>query len=257
MSHATTRGSARSVLLLFIVAVAAGVVGGLIAGAIVGPRSAPGPASGPGAEDEPTSLLEPAPDSSPLGAPRTEEPTPEDDNPYAGFRVAGFRLLDQNGESVDETIFEGEVTALTFFFTSCNGPCPDMTRAMRTIQDATADDPVGKNLRLASISVDGSRDTPAVVRSFAESYGADFTRWTFMTGSPDLVRGLARESIGFELREQDDVQVEGPTGAMMNNILHPTRILLVGPDRRLIGVYWYNDDEQIEKLISDARNALG
>jgi len=76
-------------------------------------------------------------------------------------------------------------------------------------------------------------------------------------GKTTLVRGLARESIGFELREQDDVQVEGPTGAMMNNILHPTRILLVGPDRRLIGVYWYNDDEQIEKLISDARNALG
>lgn len=231
-------GSVRSFLLMFLCAMFAGGAAGLIAGYVIrGQRG--GATTAPGEPPE-TSLLEPVPDDA-------------GENPYAGFRVAEFRLLDQDGISVDQSVFDGHVTVLTFFFTSCNGPCPEMAKVMRGVQDETA----GTGLRLASISVDGSRDTPAVIRSFAESYGANPTRWRFLTGSPDLVRELVKQSIGFELREQDDVQVEAPDGSAMNNILHPTRLLLVGPDRRLIGVYWYTDPEQIEELIEDARGAMG
>ena len=48
----------------------------------------------------------------------------------------------------------------------------------------------------------------------------------------------------------------GPDGAMMNNILHPTRLMLVGPDRRLIGVYPFNDPEAVDEMVRDAVNAL-
>ena len=189
---------------------------------------------------------------------------PEADNPYAGFRVGEFDLMDRKGDPVDESLFDGEVTVLTFFFTSCNGPCPAIARVMKGIQDRTAQavmvptgrDVLGKRVQLASISVDGGRDTPAVIDSFAESYGADPDRWVFLTGDPEAVRELVRESIGFELREQEEIQVEDPSGAMMNNILHPTRLLLVGPDRRLIGVYAFNDAEAVDALVREATEAL-
>lgn len=220
-------GGARSLLLIFVAAAVGGSIAGWIGGSIVsGGRATP---------------------------PAVERAETVELNPYAGFRVSSFRLLDQDGLSVDESLFDDRVTVLTFFFTSCRGPCPDMTRAMREIQDRTA----GTCLRLASISVDGSRDTPVVIRAFAEAYGADPRRWRFLTGSPSLVHGLVSESIGFELREQEDVQVEAPDGSAMANILHPTRLLLVGPDRRLIGVYWYNDPRQIDRLIADAARAGG
>lgn len=218
-------GGARSLLLIFVAAAVAGSVAGWIGGSIVS-RGRPAP---------------------------VERAEAVEENPYAGFRVSSFRLLDQDGLTVDQSIFDGRVTVLTFFFTSCRGPCPDMTRTMREIQDRTE----GTGLRLASISVDGSRDTPVVIRAFAEAYGADPRRWRFLTGSPSLVRGLVSESIGFELREQEDVRVEAPDGSSMANILHPTRLLLVGPDRRLIGVYWYNDPRQIDRLIADAARAGG
>lgn len=177
----------------------------------------------------------------------------EQPNPYAGFRVADFALIDQDGAPVDQSLFDGEVTVLAFFFTSCNGPCPAIARVMNDIQGRTT----GTDLRLASISVDGGRDTPQVIASFAESYGASPDRWRFLTGDPDLVRELVRESIGFELREQEGVAVPTADGATMNNILHPTRLLLVGPERTLIGIYPFNDPAQIDALVADARAALG
>lgn len=241
-------GSVRSFLLLFVAAIAMGTVAGLIAGKIAGRRGVPATTAGGNGPRDAAGAGEVA------GTTRADGSA---DNPFAGFRIADFRLLDQDGISVDEHIFDGHVTVLTFFFTSCKGPCPEIAKVMRDIQDRTADDPSASGLRLVSISVDGTRDTPAVIRSFGESYGADPTRWRFLTGSPGAVRELVKQSIGFELREQEDVQVRAPDGSAMNNILHPTRLMLVGPDRRLIGVYWYTDPAQVDKLIEDARAAMG
>lgn len=234
---ASSKSSVGGWVGMFLAAVVAGVIAGFVVGAFSGGGGGAGPV-GPTETDPELTEAE------------------ADENPYARFRVAEFRLTDQDGRPVRESLFDGEVTALTFFFTSCAGPCPEMTKAMASIQEKSARGPAS-GLRLASISVDGSRDTPEIVRAFAEGYGADFSRWTFLTGDPVAVRGLVTDSIGFDLREQAEVQVEGPGGVTMNNILHPTRILLVGPDRRVIGVYWYNDPEQIEKLVADAAAALG
>ena len=245
-------------LVVFVFAVLVGAAAGYVVGTIRGGvnRGASPAETGDGVGDGVSA-----------GGPEAAEPGTDDpasENPYAGFRVGAFDLIDRDGEPVDETLFEGEITVLTFFFTSCNGPCPAIARVMKTIQDRTREpvmvptgrDVLVKRLRLASISVDGVRDTPEVIGSFAESYGADPERWTFLTGDPEAVRELVRESIGFELREQEEIQVEDPTGAMMNNILHPTRLLLVGPDRRLIGVYAFNDADAVAALVEDALAAL-
>lgn len=247
----------------FVLAVIAGALAGFGVGALVGGnRGGASPAEmGEVAEAEAGS----GSGSGETGSGQNDEgDDPEADNPYAGFRVGEFDLIDRNGDPVDESLFDGEITVLTFFFTSCNGPCPAIARVMKQIQDRTAQavmvptgrDVLVRRLKLASISVDGGRDTPAVIDSFAESYGANPTRWRFLTGDPEAVRALVRESIGFELREQEEIQVEDPSGAMMNNILHPTRLLLVGPDRRLIGIYAFNDADAVAELVEDALVAL-
>lgn len=176
----------------------------------------------------------------------------ETENPYAGFRFEAFELIDQDGNVVDETALDGRVTAVNFFFTSCPGPCRPMTTVLRGVQDWTR----GTGLRLMSISVDGNRDSPEVVRAYGESFGADPERWRFVTGDPSVVGSLVRESLDYELREQADVVITGPGGVEMANILHPTRVLLVGPDRRVINVYAYNDPDQIAAMITDAQAAL-
>ena len=231
-----SKGGLWGFVIMLVAAIAAGSVAGLVAGGL---SKKAGPSTEDGAPGEEPTVLEQAAPAAAV-------------NPYAGFRVTDFSLVDSDGNAVDQSVFDGEVTVLTFFFASCNGPCPVVAKVMKQIQDRTD----GTKLRLASISVDGGRDTPDVIASFAESYGADPARWRFMTGDPELVRDLVRESIGFELREQEDFKIETPDGRTMNNILHPTRLLLVGPDRTLIGVYPFNDPDAVEELISDSRKAM-
>jgi protein SCO1/2 len=170
-------------------------------------------------------------------------------NPYSEFEFGAFSLTSHTGDPIDASILTDERTVVAFFFTSCRGPCPELTRLMRTIQDETE----GTGARLLSISVDGDHDTPEVLRGYAELYGADLSRWTFATGDPAAVAELAREALSFTISRQADNTVPGPGGIDVPNVIHPTRLLLVGPDRRVIGVYAYNDPAQIEALTAAAR----
>ena len=117
---------------------------------------------------------------------------------------------------------------------------------MRRIQDGTE----GSGLRLLSISVDGANDTPEVIRGYGEAYGADFDRWTFATGDPGDVATLAQESLSFAISRPEGDTVPGPSGEDVPNVIHPTRLLLVGPDGRVSAVYPYNDPRQIEGVIA-------
>lgn len=245
-------GRITRVVMAFVIALIVGAVVGYGLGSRQNQGPAGGGASGTTGGADPQSRAAPSPRDA---APESAEASTDAANPYADFRIAEFSLTDRAGRPVGESLFDGEVTVLTFFFTSCNGPCPAIARVMKDIQARTARG-AASGLRLASISVDGERDTPEVIGSFADSYGADPERWTFLTGDPAAVRELVAASIDFEVREQEDVELTGPGGAAMHNILHPTRLLLVGPDRRLIGIYAFNDAEQVEGLIAAAAAAL-
>lgn len=164
------------------------------------------------------------------------------------FRFDEFSLTDQSGAPIDASVLDDRMTVVAFFFTSCRGPCPELTRVMRTIQDRTAD----SGLRLLSISVDGDHDTPAVLRGYAESYGADLGRWTFATGDPGAVAELSRAALSFTITREADITVPGPEGTPVPNVIHPTRLLVVGPDRRVRSVHAFNDPRQIEALITAA-----
>jgi len=164
----------------------------------------------------------------------------------SAFQFSDLTLTDHRGEPIDETIFDGRETVVTFFFTSCQGPCPALTRIIKRVQDETPK----SDLRFLSISVDGANDTPDIIRGYGEAYGADFSRWTFATGAPDEIAAMARDALSFTIQKPDGQTVPGPRGASVPNIIHPTRLLLVGSDRRVASVYAYNDPDQVDQLIA-------
>lgn len=192
---------------------------------------------------------------SPDGALNTEP----DPNPFAEFSIPEFDLTDANGRRVTHEALEGQVTVLDFFFTTCPGPCPGMTAQMQHIQSQTA----GTNVRLMSISVDGDNDTPEVLRAYAQQSAADPDRWSFLTGTPELVTEIVQQGLRFELSPTLDSPIYdangapriGPSGKPLVNIVHPTRLFLVGPDRSLLGVFSYNNQDQVEALIEQAKAA--
>lgn len=162
--------------------------------------------------------------------------------------VPEFTLTDQDGEPVDHTILEGEWTVLDFMFTSCPIYCPGMTNVMRHVQTETQ----GTPLRFASISIDGGYDDPAVLHAYADNYGADLDRWTFMTGPRAQTWHIATEGLGFHvgLSQTQTLDRDGTADAFID---HPTRLLLIGPDRTVAGMYRYDDPEEVARLIVDAK----
>ena len=69
---------------------------------------------------------------------------------------------------------------LNFIFTSCGAVCPVMSRIFSQVQTALG--PERDKVRMVSISIDPEQDTPAVLKAYAEKYGAG-PQWEMLTGS--------------------------------------------------------------------------
>ncbi|MEM7623320.1 MAG: SCO family protein [Planctomycetota bacterium] len=233
-----------SLLTVVGLGVAAGLTGGIILALATGGSTpaAPLPADpAPESELALEAIAAPMPDAS------SEQVSPASttSDTLESFRFDDLTLTNQRGEAIDQTVFDGQNTALAFFFTTCQGPCPALTAVMKRVQDTTT----GSALRFLSVSVDGDNDTPEVIRAYGEGVGADFDRWTFATGDPASVDTIARAALQFSIARPEE-PVVGPRGNEVRNIIHPTRILLVGPDRTVQAVYAYNDPAQVERLIA-------
>jgi protein SCO1/2 len=102
-----------------------------------------------------------------------------------------FALTSQDGAKVTLGALRGKVVAVTFIYTSCPDVCPMLTDKMARVQDALGAD-FGSKIAFLSITVDPERDTPEVLKEYAEALDADLAGWSFLTGSPTAVREVAQ-----------------------------------------------------------------
>ena len=98
-----------------------------------------------------------------------------------------FTLISQDGGHVSLSDFHGKVVAVTFIYTMCTETCAVLTPMMSFIQDRLGRD-FGDRIAFVSITVDPERDTPAVLKAYAQAFGANLGGWSFLTGTPDTIR---------------------------------------------------------------------
>jgi protein SCO1/2 len=67
-----------------------------------------------------------------------------------------------------------------------------LTDKMARVQDELGAD-FGTRIAFVSITVDPERDTPEVLKEYAEAFDADFAGWSFLTGTPTAVREVAHQ----------------------------------------------------------------
>lgn len=170
-------------------------------------------------------------------------------SPELELSIPEFSLIDQDGTPVDQSILDGRFTLAGFIFTNCPGLCPMMTTVMAEAQQRLADTP----LRFVSFGLDAARDTPEAMRAFGERFGADFRTWTFATGNSEESRRIIRDGLKLVVEDEDDNQVLTAGGGTMANILHPTRLVLIGPDRRVLGFYSVSESSELDRLEADVR----
>ena len=113
--------------------------------------------------------------------PTIREPLPAD-YPRSADPVPEFRLVDQSGATFDAASLRGEPTVLSFVFAHCQTVCPvlvaTLRKAGRELEPGAA--------RMALVTLDPWRDTPAALPGLAERFGLPANA-QLVSGEPDDV----------------------------------------------------------------------
>jgi protein SCO1/2 len=103
-----------------------------------------------------------------------------------------FTLTTQEGTRLSLKELHGKVVVVTFIYASCADTCPLLTAKLAGLQVRLGAD-FGANVFFASITVDPKRDTPEVLKRYAQAHGANLAGWAFLTGTAAEIRQVARQ----------------------------------------------------------------
>jgi protein SCO1/2 len=102
-----------------------------------------------------------------------------------------FALTTQEDKRLSLRGLRGKVVAITFIYASCADTCPLLTAKLVGLQSRLGPD-FGARVAFLAITVDPERDTPAVLRRYAQEHGARNAGWSFLTGTRAEISEVAR-----------------------------------------------------------------
>src|SRR5437899_5616693 len=157
--------------------------------------------------------------------------------------VPEFQLTNQNGQPFGSTQLRGKIWIADFIYTTCPGPCPMISSRMSELQK-----PLEKtDVHLVSFTVDPAKDTPEVLRGYAEKLHAQQGRWDFLTGAQSTIYNLSQK--GFKLAVSDGSEETG-------NPVHSTRMVLVDRHGEIRGYYDATEADAVTKVLADTSHLL-
>src|SRR5207244_7974043 len=101
--------------------------------------------------------------------------------------------------------------------------------------------------RLGSFSDEPEKDTPQVLRGYADKLQADPARWDFLTGPKSAIYKLSHD--GFKLAVSDGSDEQGIP-------VHSTRMVLVDRHGQIRGYYDATEADAVTKLLEDTNHLL-
>lgn len=141
-------------------------------------------------------------------------------------QIPDFVLTNQENRAVTLADLRGEVWIGDIVFTRCGGPCPEMTRKMSELQSAL---PSKSQCKFVTLTTDPEFDSPAVLKKYGEKFGADFKRWTFLTGDKKDIYKLGVEGLKLSTVEIDPKDRK----AVDDLFIHATYFVVVDRQGRL------------------------
>ena len=170
-------------------------------------------------------------------------------DPIAFGQLPEFSLLGEDGSEVTRADLIGRPVALACIFTTCSGPCPQISLEMKELQTVLAD----TDVLLVSLTVDPDIDTPAELTRYAARYEADRTRWRFLTGDGDEIERLVRKSFYLPL-ERKTPSEDFPLGI---HVTHSTELVVFDRGGRIRGYYSGKTREGLDALEARLRHLDG
>lgn len=165
-----------------------------------------------------------------------------------GHTIRYFDLKNQLGATVTGKELDGKVYVADFFFTTCGGICPKMTKQLVRVQEAFKEEP---KVMIVSHTVTPERDTVEVLKKYADKYGANPEKWFFLTGDKKEIYGLARRAY-FIVKEA----AEGEDDGSGSDFIHTENFVLIDTKKRIRGYYSGIRPSSVDSLISDIHQLL-
>ena len=157
------------------------------------------------------------------------------------WELEDFTFTNQENEQVGLADLKGEVWLADFVFTNCTTVCLPMMANMTDLQAQLKEE--GLDVKIVSFSADPIVDTPEVLKSYAENYGADLSDWHLLTGySSETIDKFAMENFKTIARKPAD----------QDQAMHGTSFYLVDQN----GVVMKDYDglkPPVEDIISDVK----
>jgi len=150
------------------------------------------------------------------------------------YNSPSFQLTDAKGGLFSSDTLKGKVWVADFIFTTCQGPCPIMSKNMASLHRSYV---LEKDVRMVSFSVNPEYDSPIVLDKYAERYKANQDKWYFLTGDRSVLEKIIIE--GFKV------------GSIEEPMFHSTRFVLVDKRGRIRGFYDGTKDAEIKNLFKD------
>lgn len=111
-------------------------------------------------------------------------------------------LVNQDGKKVTNADFKGKTILINVIYANCEESCPIQIHKFMEIEEAMKDK-LGKSLQLVSITMDPERDSPAVLKSFAEKMDIDTSYWTLLTGDKSEIDKILKKFNFFYTKNDD------------------------------------------------------
>ncbi|MDD7884856.1 SCO family protein [Flavivirga sp. 57AJ16] len=144
----------------------------------------------------------------------------------ATHKIPEFSFINQNGETVTNKTYKSKIYIANFFFTSCPGICPKLTKNMSHLQESYKND---KDIMLLSHTVMPWKDSVAVLKDYATKNNVDVTKWHLVTGDKDALYHIARTGY---FADEDFIKTQDES-----NFIHTENFILIDKQGYIRGVY--------------------
>ncbi len=110
-----------------------------------------------------------------------------------GSAVPNFQLIDQTGQEVSLSEFQGKGVIISFLFTRCPYPdkCPMIGKKLNDLAELSDKIGKGDKLQILAITLDPAHDKPEVLKAYAQGFDKTHENWKFLTGSEDAIARVA------------------------------------------------------------------
>ncbi|WP_303316030.1 SCO family protein [Flavivirga abyssicola] len=161
--------------------------------------------------------------------------TPEWDK--ATHKIPEFSFTNQNGEVVTNITYKNKIYIADFFFTSCPGICPKLTKNMGDLQKTYMND---EDIMLLSHTVMPWKDSVSVLKDYAKKYDINATKWHLVTGDKDALYNIARTGY---FADEDFMKTQDES-----DFIHTENFVLIDKQGYIRGVYNGTLEIDVERL---------